>query len=331
MMSSHDRSANDAFDRYLDGLIGHRPVVEHGENVDAEMARAARSFHSLDAGDVAPEPRPFFLRRLEEDLMSQGQAVASTWRPTGPTTWTNRRGHQPARARRRIDPTRRRILPDLAIVAVLLLTLAIGYVAYNLMSPSPATDRSLLPRAAPVGSLAAEPTAMSAGQVVCEVDRPTPGALTETPIPPLAPGSGTPPHRMPSLVTEPDLPVGPPADAAAITGISNTIAQMIACKWTGKYLEFPTFFTDDYKRYLEPNDTSYLVLWDSIPALSDSRQLPDGRVGVYFEGRYSNSASFFYIFAERDGRWLVDELVEVVDCNLIAFEMPGCPSASPVR
>ncbi|MGH2531511.1 MAG: hypothetical protein ACRDJW_04310 [Thermomicrobiales bacterium] len=97
------------------------------------------------------------------------------------------------------------------------------------------------------------------------------------------------------------------------------LVQANACFQRGRQQEVAAFVSDDFLRRpwvaanLENND-GYRFLWSPASPddfdVEDTRILPDGRVGVQIEHEGALS-SLFLVFVEQDGRWLLDERIEV--------------------
>lgn len=144
------------------------------------------------------------------------------------------------------------------------------------------------------------------------------------------------------------LPDGDPADEATVTAITETMREAIACINSGSPLRFFGLTTDAFVRSaLEADPITEEELdaaIQSIPAspvgvpeesyislidVRDARELPDGRVAALIETGFppeagGESTVDFFIFAEQDGRLLIDEVIEEVG------SADSEPAATPV-
>jgi hypothetical protein len=185
----------------------------------------------------------------------------------------------------------------------------------------------------------------SAASVAAQAATPAPGAACT-----VAPRSideliavwfgpeGTPPAaatESPPVQSEAELPQGSPADAETVAAINATIHEFFACYDQGKVFEMLALASNDFVRLFGPNlsnpeeDTPEEVRaileeqlgatpepgdLSTVPTVvsdaRDARVLEDGRVGALFE---SEGDIVFIIFEKGDGRWLVDEFVDVLE------------------
>lgn len=155
-------------------------------------------------------------------------------------------------------------------------------------------------------------------------------------------GAGTPSNGRP---IEP-LPAGIPADAETFAGVSATVRQLEACINDGQLFRFMALFSDESLRRMPGGENAGAEL--SMIAASTPAPIPPGRRSVVIgpwhvemlpDGRVLAAVVWFgtetdtcvdpnrvtaLIFVERDGRWLVDELIEdVADGELI--DVVGLP------
>lgn len=182
------------------------------------------------------------------------------------------------------------------------------------------------------------------GLTECDID-PLPAVTTETPPEgewptPVSDGDVTPAASlvpvtdaqrigsMPGLAWT-DVPAGPAADAETLAAIEETIAGMEACSRPGREEQLAAYYSEGF--YLRPWVRGYMryngyFLWTpasslmSDPEIDETIVLPDGRVAAIFRyeaGAVSDSGvetievGWIAVFVEEDGRWLVDELLEV--------------------
>lgn len=123
------------------------------------------------------------------------------------------------------------------------------------------------------------------------------------------------------------LSEGEPADAEVAAEVTATTRELYACYNANAFLQVFALFTDDY---LARSMSSEGIAPEAIGlfatpiaaqaaderisiAVRDVQLLPDGRVGATVisrsplgDGAESPST---YIFVERDGRWLVDDMI----------------------
>ncbi len=128
------------------------------------------------------------------------------------------------------------------------------------------------------------------------------------------------------------LPEGEPADSATTTAIAATLEEMAACLTAGQMLRFYALHSDDWLRYFAARVEGLLTLTTSTPPLDDGdravylgpwrvQRLSDGRVMAATLLRVGDGLRpdpnrvRVLVFVERDGRWLVDETIEVVRVN----------------
>lgn len=192
-------------------------------------------------------------------------------------------------------------------------------------------------------SAAAVPSAAQEGTPEIILDVPRPEECRVTPLTADAlvsvlatPAAGTPEAAPPS--TERDLPAGEPVDPATLTGVTETTRQFIACINAGDTFRSLAVVTEDFLRLqlggvtptqeqLSELETQLTTAAAASPvaleaanqgglvAVRDPRRLPDGRVGavvvVEAAGVDAPPDTAFFLFLERDGRWLIDEIVSV--------------------
>lgn len=128
------------------------------------------------------------------------------------------------------------------------------------------------------------------------------------------------------------MPEGEPADRATRAAVLDTVRQAAACINAGNFLALFALYTDDYfhrtaeaEGPLTEEDFAFFAAEpEPLPAggqvailgVLDIRVLPDGRVAVLvdyldpFEGT-PFPARILFILVEQDGRWLIDEEIEL--------------------
>jgi hypothetical protein len=138
----------------------------------------------------------------------------------------------------------------------------------------------------------------------------------------------------------PSLPLGPvpkgtPADEATIAGITETVREYVACFNAGEPLRAYALHTDaSFARIFAqqgvPTQAGYDVLatpepeapdeWTAILAIRDVRIFADGSAGAVVTLQYPHipvPKTFFFTFAQRGDRWLIDGIL-----GEIAFSVP---------
>lgn len=121
-----------------------------------------------------------------------------------------------------------------------------------------------------------------------------------------------------------DLPVGSPADAAAVSGVMGTLRSMNACAVIESEEHLAAYYSDDfYRRAWVRWKVRYSGYFGWSPGdheVAETIALPDGRVaavlrrpGSAVQGADTRVVTYGYVvvFVADDGRWLVDELIEV--------------------
>lgn len=120
------------------------------------------------------------------------------------------------------------------------------------------------------------------------------------------------------LLTDADLPEGDPVPAATVAAIEEAVNRLRRCADSDPAIQ-ASFYSDDFFRRVaadlesdEPwpmGDAAVVDGWEVSPfapiSVRDARELADGKVGALVEG---GSNPTFIIFAEQDGRWLIDEI-----------------------
>lgn len=144
---------------------------------------------------------------------------------------------------------------------------------------------------------------------------------TVTPVASLVPVSKAQRYGDVPGITWEQVPTGPPASDEAMAGITETIGQMVACARPGRDAQLAALYSDDFQR--RPwvmAYTRYNGYWSWAPSpafgaemtIKQTIALPDGRVAVVFSYQGGDAVyGWLAVFAEQNGRWLVDELIEI--------------------
>ena len=123
------------------------------------------------------------------------------------------------------------------------------------------------------------------------------------------------------------VPIGEPVDAATTEAITAAVQQVFACFDAGNFLGAYALFSDNLVASFGPEpgttfeDAQAFVNAPAEPAppeehteivrVANAMVLADGRVAAFVVERYAGADSIsFAIFAEEDGAWLVDEVIE---------------------
>ena len=122
-------------------------------------------------------------------------------------------------------------------------------------------------------------------------------------------------------------PVGEPADAETVAGVTATAHELFACYNANAYLQVFGLFTDEYlaRSFAEEGMTEEALGYFSMPAdvrppeeresvgVQEVQVLADGRVGAFLEVRNpeAGDATFmdYTIFVEQDGRYVIDDVI----------------------
>lgn len=123
---------------------------------------------------------------------------------------------------------------------------------------------------------------------------------------------GQPAARLPE-----DVPDGPPATDNQIAEIKATLKELAACNRPGNDLQVAAFYSDDFFRrpwvaaFVDANGLRFFWVPEDSARLQfeGTHVLDDGRVGVLI--RLTDVDSRFLIFVKSEGRWLIDETVQV--------------------
>jgi hypothetical protein len=140
------------------------------------------------------------------------------------------------------------------------------------------------------------------------------------------------------------MPEGTEPDRATRQGVLDTIRQAAACLNAGNYLAFLALYSEDFlgrQNLLDPLEEEDLAIFSTTPvplegdnrfailAIVDVRVLPDGRVAALVDIRDGFQvppvpARILYILVEQEGRWLIDD---EVDLGQIDESQVGVPPA----
>jgi hypothetical protein len=133
-----------------------------------------------------------------------------------------------------------------------------------------------------------------------------------------------------SAAATPDVdpvPEGEPADATTAAGITAIANELYACYNANAFLRVFALFTDEYmaRSFVEEGITAEAVRllatpidpeparnWMSV-AVQDVRIRLNGRIGALLVSRSPlggvGTTTSYYVFVERDGRYLIDDVV----------------------
>lgn len=114
-----------------------------------------------------------------------------------------------------------------------------------------------------------------------------------------------------------EVPEGPAPTNAQIDGIMSTLAELSICHRPGNDAQVAAFYSEDYFRRpsvaagVSQNGLQFLWAPNVEAELNIERMvvLEDGRIAVL--DRYNDIAANLVVFVEQDGRWLIDETVQV--------------------
>lgn len=141
------------------------------------------------------------------------------------------------------------------------------------------------------------------------------------------------------------LPDGSPADASTTAAISKRVVELAACINAENTLGFYGQFSPDSVRQqlagqdITDADVDALAAitpvaspsdrWVTVIDIRDATILPDGRVGALVDTLFpfvsDDIQTDYFIFANIDGRWLIDTVVE----NLETVYPPTAKLATP--
>jgi outer membrane protein assembly factor BamB len=118
-----------------------------------------------------------------------------------------------------------------------------------------------------------------------------------------------------------EIPHGDSPSTVDSEGIQETLSGMAACD--GDWEALLSYYSDDFLRrawigsqsghggYYAGAGAIHDAYSKPVPGFVDARVLPDGRIGVVFHT--NDLDGWFVIFAEQDGRWLIDERYRIVE------------------
>lgn len=207
-----------------------------------------------------------------------------------------------------------------ATIVILLVTL--GFTTYMRL-PGGSDNPTRLPAV----QYAASPEA-----AMCEASSGSLDRLTLTGPPPTDSAIALPaePYEGRPGVTQDALPSdGEPADEETIAAVTETVQQLADCMNAENAAGTSAMVTDDYWRRtnnagitVDPDwPRSFVPLVGPVdghtpaPIIEEARVLPDGRVGAVIRPGFDALpwTYDYYVFANVDGRWLIDEAVHVTE------------------
>ena len=152
-----------------------------------------------------------------------------------------------------------------------------------------------------------------------------------------------------TVSSEAELPPGEPVDPEVEAALNATVAELIACFDAGQYARALALMTDDLARQTGPDvsnpdeDTPEEVralleaqlagtpvvdepgmdqgATTEVSQGRDIRALEGGRIGGIWT---IEGFPGFFVFEEQDGRWLIDEVIEIVEDEAA---MSGTPTS----
>ncbi|MGI8643546.1 MAG: PQQ-binding-like beta-propeller repeat protein [Thermomicrobiales bacterium] len=124
-------------------------------------------------------------------------------------------------------------------------------------------------------------------------------------------------HGQPAAMRPEDVPDGPPASDSQVAEVTSTLEEMMLCHRPGNDGQVAAFYSDDFFRRpwvavtVKGNGFQFLWAPEDQEALTfeETHVLDDGRVAVLI--RYNEDFARLIVFTEQDGRWLIDETVQV--------------------
>lgn len=138
---------------------------------------------------------------------------------------------------------------------------------------------------------------------------------------------------MTTVEAETELPTGEAVDAKTEAAVNAIVAELVACFETGQFARAFSLMTEDLVRQTGPNTSNpdedtpeevRAMLEEQINATPaaemagttdagagrDLRLLEGGRVGGVWT---IDDDAAFLVFEEEDGRWLVDEVIDIAE------------------
>ncbi|CAN5664774.1 hypothetical protein BH09CHL1_BH09CHL1_31810 [soil metagenome] len=136
-----------------------------------------------------------------------------------------------------------------------------------------------------------------------------------------------------TTIDESSIPTGSFVVPEQAAKIQNVVSELAECVNNGSAFQVASFFTDDYFRRLasaevtiDPISATSLVplqlnedgVIPFLPEATDVIALADGRIGARVQvsgGQFLNFQYEYFVFANVDGRWLIDEAAFVGQIN----------------
>jgi hypothetical protein len=337
---THTNDEVDDFDRFLEGPPAG-PDRANGHR--SELARAAGLLFALDARDVAPDPRPGFITRLEEQLAMHASAPTRARSITAASL-----GSHPTRA-----SAPRLAVPDagsakwLVTAALMIAIVLVASILFRDGSDEPDSNASgMNPTSDAVSPLAFEPVDIAectapAGQVgtVWSLIGETPSLPAALPDVVDLARFGTPTT---GAVILPDggrylLSPHSAAQPDVVNGLNATLRQATACRFAtvGPAPDGPWYwldgaffasFSDDFFRreaFLGMDDTGksralvdtpFMPVGPTPWVVEAARMLPDGRaIAIVSPGQPVEVpfGTLVMIFVRTGDRWQIDEALRV--------------------
>lgn len=126
------------------------------------------------------------------------------------------------------------------------------------------------------------------------------------------------------------VPLGEPADAETVAGVTATVREVFACFNAGDFGRATALFSDDLTRQFGPSPEetpedvrAFLEMGEPAPpegriqllAVTDVSVMEDGRVGAFVVSvdptvPPEGAETALVLLVEAEDRWLVDEVVE---------------------
>lgn len=142
-----------------------------------------------------------------------------------------------------------------------------------------------------------------------------------------------------------EVPVGPPADAETVAGVTATVRELFACFNAGDFARAFSLVTDDVIRSFaeeEPIPEEELrgfleATPEAVPAeqqstilvISDVMELEDGRVGAFVASTdpFVGPDTLYFVFVQEDDRWLIADFIEFLEPGEEGDGGEGTPTA----
>jgi ketosteroid isomerase-like protein len=155
--------------------------------------------------------------------------------------------------------------------------------------------------------------------------------------------NASPVARATPMTTNPIAPPeGEPVDAATLNALDETLAEVVACAQAGDVARLLALYSDDYVATIalapEPvpivpgqgHDHDHVPSGVETPEpelhvtprVETAVRLPDGRIAAVVSAEGLEGTREIVIFAEEDGRWVIDEIHEALPEGPIGGELP---------